>query len=74
MKSIRIWSYSGPHFPAFGLNADYNNSEYEHFLRSDVLQELSLPLYEEMMGMNVARLASFHSRLKPVSLRPTFTR
>ena len=20
MKSIRIWSYSGPHFPAFGLN------------------------------------------------------
>ena len=26
----RIWSYSGPHFPASGLN----NSEYGHFLRS----------------------------------------
>ena len=20
VKSVRIWSYSGPHFPAFGLN------------------------------------------------------
>ena len=43
--SVRIRSYSGPHFPAFGLNvdliysarmrenADQNNSEYGHFLR-----------------------------------------
>ena len=30
VKSVRIRSYSGPHFPAFGLN----NSEYGHFLRS----------------------------------------
>ena len=22
MKSVRIWSYSGPYFPAFGLNAE----------------------------------------------------
>ena len=22
MESDRIWSYSGPHFPAFGLNTD----------------------------------------------------
>ena len=34
MKSVRIWSYSGPHFPAFGLNTDQNNYEYGHFLRS----------------------------------------
>ena len=34
MKSVRIRSYSGPYFPAFGLNADQNNSEYGHFLRS----------------------------------------
>ena len=27
VKSVRIRSYSGSHFPAFGLN----NSEYEHF-------------------------------------------
>ena len=46
VKSVRVRSYSGPHFPAFGLsispyslrmckNADQNNSEYGHFLRSD---------------------------------------
>ena len=46
VKSARIWSYSGPHFPAFGLNRercysvrmweneDQNISEYGHFLRS----------------------------------------
>ena len=40
-KSARIRSYTGPHFPTFGLNterrenADLNNSEYGHFLRSD---------------------------------------
>ena len=32
VKSVRIWSYSGPFFPAFGLNTDQNNSG--HFLRS----------------------------------------
>ena len=30
VKSVRIWSYSGPYFPAFGLN----NSKYGHFSRS----------------------------------------
>ena len=34
MKSVCIRSYSGPYFPAFGLNTDQNNSEYGHFLRS----------------------------------------
>ena len=43
IKSVRIWSHSGPHFPAFGFSpysvqmqekADQNNSEYEHFLCS----------------------------------------
>ena len=23
IKSVRIWNYSGPHFPAFGLNTPY---------------------------------------------------
>ena len=23
VKSVRIWSYSGPYFPAFGLNTPY---------------------------------------------------
>ena len=31
MKSVRIRSYSGPYFSAFGLNTDQNNSEYGHF-------------------------------------------
>ena len=34
IKSVRIPSYSGPYFPAFGLKTDQNNSEYGHFLRS----------------------------------------
>ena len=34
MKSDSIRSYSGPCFPAFGLNTDQNNSENGHFLRS----------------------------------------
>ena len=27
-KIVRIRIYSGPYFPAFGLNTDQNNSEY----------------------------------------------
>ena len=47
VKSVRILSYSGPYFSAFGLNTerssylvqmqektDQNNSEYGHFSRS----------------------------------------
>ena len=39
VKSVRIRSYSGPSFLAFGLNTvrenmDLNNSEYGHFLHS----------------------------------------
>ena len=45
MKSVRIWSYSGPCFPAFGLNTDQNNSEYGHFLRSDAYNFLGLRLF-----------------------------
>ena len=33
LKSVRIWSCSGPYFPAFGLNRDQNNSEYGRFLQ-----------------------------------------
>ena len=36
VKSVRIRSYSSPHFPAFGLNTDQNNSEYGPFLRSEL--------------------------------------
>ena len=52
VKSIRIWSYSGPYHPAFGLNTeryvsllirentDQNNSKYRHFSRSGLLPVL----------------------------------
>ena len=45
MKSVRIWSFSGPCFLAFRLNTEYlarmqestdlKNSEYRHFSRSE---------------------------------------
>ena len=31
VKSVRIRRFSGPYFPAFGLNTDQKNSEYGHF-------------------------------------------
>ena len=34
VKSVRVRSYSGLYFLAFGLNTDQNNSEYGHFLRN----------------------------------------
>ena len=34
IKGVRIRSYSGPHFSAFGLNTDQNNSKYGFFARS----------------------------------------
>ena len=34
VKRVRIRTYSGPYFPAFAPN----NSEYVHFLRSDIYQ------------------------------------
>ena len=34
VKSVGIWSFSGPHFPALGLNTDQKNPNYGHFSRS----------------------------------------
>ena len=39
LKIVRIRNYSGPYFSAFGLNTDQNNSEYEHFLRSESINQ-----------------------------------
>ena len=42
-KSARIWSYSGPHLPACGLNMErYEMSEYNHFSRSDHSKSLKI--------------------------------
>ena len=45
VKSVRVWSYSGPHFPAFVLNTDQNNSEHGHFLRSGNVTETLSKFY-----------------------------
>ena len=45
MKSVRIRSFSGPYFPAFGVNTeitDQKNSVYEHFTRSAMDASLML--------------------------------
>ena len=41
VKSVLIRSYSGPYFPALGLNTDQNNSEYGHILGSVALHKSS---------------------------------
>ena len=35
VKSVRIWSYSGRHFPAFGLNAFSPNAGKSKFDRPE---------------------------------------
>ena len=34
VKSVHIWTLSGPYFPAFGLNTDQKNSKHGYFSRS----------------------------------------
>ena len=34
VKSVHIPRFYGPYFPAFGLNTDHKNYEYEHFLHA----------------------------------------
>ena len=46
---IRIRSYSGPHFPVFGLN----NSEYGHFLRSTDLRKFGLAWLKEKISYHM---------------------
>ena len=35
VKSVRIWSYSGPHSVRMRGNTDQNNCEYRHFSRNE---------------------------------------
>ena len=35
VKSVRIWSYSGPHFPAFGLNKERYVVSQIHSIQSE---------------------------------------
>ena len=38
VKSVQIRSFSGPYFPAFGLNTEQKNSVFGHFSRGDTNQ------------------------------------
>lgn len=50
VKSVRIQSFCGSYFPAFGLNADQNNFEYERLLRSDIFpNDLLTILYSDYL-------------------------
>ena len=61
IKSVRIWSYSGPHFSCIFShldwirrdseykNADKNNSECGHFLRSEWFNFLFEEMYKKTM-------------------------
>ena len=39
VKSVHIWSYSGPHSVRMKENTDQNNSEYGRFLRSKFIRK-----------------------------------
>ena len=41
VKSVRIWSYSGPYSVQIRENTNQNNSEYGHFSRSERLGYIS---------------------------------
>ena len=61
VKGVRIWSYFGPYFPAFGLsseryemreNTDQNNSKYEHLLRSVLHHVCDVPMTKTCVGQS----------------------
>ena len=52
-KSVRIQSYSGPHFPALGMNTDQNNSGYGHFSSSE---QVTVKQYADMRTKSIYSL------------------
>ena len=84
-KNVRIWSYSGPHFPAFELNislsispysvrkrenTDQNNSEYGHFLRS-VNKPNKNSYYHQLISIETSNF--LHRMTKKLFLRTVIT-
>ena len=53
VRSVSNWSFSGPYFPAFGLDMDKKNSEYGHFSRS-----------EGFLGLTVFFTSKYESDIK----------
>ena len=71
MKGVRIWSFSGPHFPAFGLNTDQKTSNTVYntvrntvrntiFLERKCTYKRNLPFLQVTTGRFIK--LSFHSR------------
>ena len=60
IKGVRIRSFSGPYFPAFGLTTDQKNSEYEHFVRSG-------DIFRYLLEVKILR-GVFRTHLKPLTV------
>ena len=51
VKGVRIWSFSGPYFPAFGMNTNQKNSEYGRFLCNVDFYWEPMLSYENIKGI-----------------------
>ena len=69
MKSVRIRSYSGPYSVRMRENMDQNNSEYGHFLHSDI-SNISIH-FRHLFGKNMSQPAFTFSEL--TNLKFTFS-
>ena len=77
MKSVCIWSYYGPHFPAFGLNTNQNNSEYGHFFTQWKIPErclVFLPLIlNKQMPSGLGHSFSYSIHIKEFTDQETYS-
>ena len=59
MKSVHIWSFSGPYFTAFGANADQKNFNYGQFSPkvTDLLTDFkaNISKYDEKSSRKIFR-------------------
>ena len=58
VKSVRIQSFSGPYFPAFGLNMDQKNSEYRNILRSEYYRQNIILDGQQTLSLKYPKLCS----------------
>ena len=65
VKIVLARSFSGPHFPAFGLTTNQKNAEYGHFSRSDELRHnIFAKCKSGFLKMNVTSTDTFLEDLR----------
>ena len=74
VKSVGIWSFSGPHFPALGLNTDQKNFKYGYFSRSFRQIPCWQNLFENTGQQQVTRVTYKHANLFVVDFEQVFSR